>query len=219
MIVLLLNAGTGQVEQTLEDDRSGYVCSVVFSSDGNKLASASGKIVLLWNTSTGQVEQTLEGHSSGVRSVAFSSDGSQLVSASADKTLQLWNLSTGQVEHTLQGHSSWVSSVALSLNGSSFHPSYFVDMSERWVTQNGLRILYLPWDRRPGHIASKGSTLALGAETGWVTILTFSDDKGCDGSSNLIGSSLGPVLCSKPPKHAKIARFRQLIFRRFRKIS
>jgi hypothetical protein len=33
------------------------------------------------------------------------------------------------------------------------------------VTQNGLRILYLPFDFRPSHFTTKGSTLAIGTGT------------------------------------------------------
>ena len=131
----------------------------------------------VWNTATGQVEQTLEGHSSSVNSVAFSSDGSRLASGSDDRTVRVWNVATGQVEQTLKGHSSWVSSVAFWLDGSKSHSFYSVDTSRSmaWVTQNGSRILYLPLDYR-GEVATEGSTLAIGASTGRVTIITFCSD-------------------------------------------
>jgi WD40 repeat protein len=161
--------------QTLEG-HSSWVTGVAFSPDGSKLASVSGDwTIRLWNVGIGQVEQTLEGHSGWVRSVVFSPDGSKLASASVDRTVRLWNVGTGKVEQTLEGHSGWVCSVAFSLNSKS-HPIYTVDKSKRWVTQNGSRILRLPWDYRPSDVATQGSTLAIGTAAGRVMIITFRSD-------------------------------------------
>jgi hypothetical protein len=58
-------------------------------------------------------------------------------------------------------------------NDSKPHPFLLVDMSGHWVTQNGSRILHLPWDYRPRDIAVKDGTLAIGAESGRVTIISL----------------------------------------------
>ncbi len=77
---------------TLEG-HSSAVSSVVFSPDGQRLASASyDKTIKLWDVATGKAVQTLTGHSSGVSSVVFSPDGQRLASASSDKTIIIWNL-------------------------------------------------------------------------------------------------------------------------------
>ncbi|KAI9782132.1 MAG: hypothetical protein M1839_005479 [Geoglossum umbratile] len=102
---------------TLED-HSGWVGTVVFSPDGNKLVSGSDdRTIRVWNVVTGQAEQTLKGHSGWVTRVIFSPDGSKLVSASNDSTIRIWNVTSGHVEQILESHSGWVASVAFSPDG------------------------------------------------------------------------------------------------------
>src|SRR6266480_1903317 len=103
--------------QTLEG-HSRSVRSVVFSSDGQRLASASGDgTIKIWNAASGQCLQTLEGHSDSVRSVVFSSDGLRLASASGDGTIKIWDAASGQCLQTLEGHSDSVWSVVFSSDG------------------------------------------------------------------------------------------------------
>jgi WD40 repeat protein len=90
--------------------------------------------------------------------------------------VRLWNVGTGQVEQTLEGHSGGVRSVASLLNNTKSHLIYTVDNSNCWVTRDSSRILHLPWDYRPGDVATQGCTLAIGAATGRVMIITFRSD-------------------------------------------
>ncbi|KAL8364818.1 hypothetical protein RB595_003883 [Gaeumannomyces hyphopodioides] len=106
--------------QTLEGHRN-PVSSVAFSTDGQRLASASDdKTVKLWNAATGACLQTFEGHSDWVRSIAFSPDGQRLASASDDRTVKFWNAATGACLQTFEGHSDWVRSIAFSPDGQRF---------------------------------------------------------------------------------------------------
>jgi WD40 repeat protein len=80
------------------------------------------------------------------------------------------------VEQTLEGHSSTVSSVAFSPDGSKSYSIYSVNGQCDWIIRNGSRILYLPHDYQPSTVATEGSTVAIGAANGRVTIIAFRPD-------------------------------------------
>ncbi|MEH2202544.1 MAG: AAA-like domain-containing protein [Nostoc sp.] len=105
-------------EQNPLKNHSDSVNSVVFSSDGKTLASASDdKTIKLWNLDTHKEITTLRGHSYSVNSIVFSPDGKTLASASGDKTIKLWNLDTHKEITTLRGHSYSVNSIVFSPDG------------------------------------------------------------------------------------------------------
>ncbi|KAL3472354.1 WD40-repeat-containing domain protein [Aspergillus californicus] len=76
--------------QTLEHHSRG-INRVVFSPNGNMIASASDDWTInVWST-TGALEGTLEDHQDSVVDIAFSPDGKTLASASLDGTIILWD--------------------------------------------------------------------------------------------------------------------------------
>lgn len=88
---------------TLEG-HSGPVCSVAWSPDGTRLASASfDTTVKVWDPATGQCISTLQGHNEPVTSVAWSHEGTRLASAADDKTVKIWDPVTAQCVSTLEG--------------------------------------------------------------------------------------------------------------------
>ncbi|KAL2889580.1 Vegetative incompatibility protein HET-E-1 [Ceratocystis lukuohia] len=94
------------------------VTSVVFSHDGQQLASGSGdKTVKIWDPESGACMQTFEGHDGWVRSVAFSHDGQRLASSSDDKTVKIWDVASGACLRTLEGHEDRVKSAVFSKDG------------------------------------------------------------------------------------------------------
>lgn len=95
----------------------GGVNSVIFSPDGQQLASAGqDKTIKLWNingTSQKTLQKTLEGHSDKVTIARFSKDGKLIASASRDKTIKIWNRN-GTLLKTLVGHTDEVTSIDFS---------------------------------------------------------------------------------------------------------
>jgi WD40 repeat protein len=68
------------------------VNSVVFSPDGEMIASGSrDKTIGLWNLD-GTLVSNLETHTDAINSIAFSPNGDSLASASDDKTIILWGV-------------------------------------------------------------------------------------------------------------------------------
>ena len=79
----------GKVVQTVQK-HTYWVNSIIFSPDGQTLASASvDDTVKLWRLD-GTLLQTFEGHSSTVTSISFSPDGETIASASKDGKVILW---------------------------------------------------------------------------------------------------------------------------------
>jgi WD40 repeat protein/energy-coupling factor transporter ATP-binding protein EcfA2 len=86
---------------------------IVFSPDGQIIASANyAGVIRIWNQK-GQLLHTLTGHTSQVKSLVFSPDSQILASGSEDGTVKLWN-QKGQLIHTLTGHKDFVNQVAFS---------------------------------------------------------------------------------------------------------
>jgi len=96
---------------------SNVVRHVMFSPDGELLASASfDNTVKIWQKKDGKVLRTLE-HPTGVTALAFSPDGNHIATGSFDSIVRLWNVADGKLVHTFAHHSNDVFSVAFSPDG------------------------------------------------------------------------------------------------------
>ncbi|KAF2456580.1 hypothetical protein BDY21DRAFT_287791, partial [Lineolata rhizophorae] len=100
------------------EGHAGVVSAVVFSPDGQLVASASyDATVRVWEVATGSCRSVLEGHTGWVKAVAFSPDGQLVASASCDTTVRVWEVATGSCRSVLEGHTGWVKAVVFSPDG------------------------------------------------------------------------------------------------------
>jgi WD40 repeat protein len=90
---------------------------LAWTSDGQKLISASLCQIGIFNTATWNQIATLEGHQDWVFAITLSHNNRLLASTSFDHTARVWNLDTNlPVEPPLQ-HKDRVNSAAFSANG------------------------------------------------------------------------------------------------------
>ncbi len=106
--IRLWDVQTGELLKTLkkrtafEDFEGRDVNSVVFSPDGNMIASGSGNgTIRLWNAHTGEFIKYLEGHTKSINSVVFSPNGNTLISTGEDGVC-LWDVNTGEYIEEVQ---------------------------------------------------------------------------------------------------------------------
>ncbi|CAG8632974.1 6591_t:CDS:10 [Acaulospora morrowiae] len=90
-------------------DHTGFVQSVKFSPDGEKLVTAgSDKKIFLYEGKTGSKLTDLSeaagenAHSGGVYAVSWSPDSKQLLTSSGDKTAKIWDIETQKVVQTFE---------------------------------------------------------------------------------------------------------------------
>ncbi len=150
------------------------VSSVVFSPDGQRLASGSSdKTIRLWDAATGTELRTLTGHADSVSSVVFSPDGQRLASGSSDKTIRLWDAATGTELRTLTGHTDEVIGVVFSPDGQRLASGSSDKTIRLWDAATGteLRTLTGHTDEVIGVVFSPdGNTLASGGFDGTVRL-------------------------------------------------
>ena len=119
-ILCLWDANTGKLLRTLTGHTTN-VRSVMFSPDGNTLASGDGDgTIHLWDANTWKLLRTLTGHTTVVVSMAFSPDGDTLTSGGfRDPDIRVWDANTAEHLRTLTEHTlGSVNSVVFSPDGS-----------------------------------------------------------------------------------------------------
>ncbi|KAH7418721.1 NACHT and WD40 domain protein [Cadophora sp. MPI-SDFR-AT-0126] len=170
--VRLWDAATGALQQTLKG-HSSFVTTIAFSPNGRVIVSGSrfsDNTVRLWDVASGVLQQTLKVYLIRISAVAFSPDGRVVVSGSRlfEDTVRLWDAATGALQQTLEGHSDMVKSIALS--NSDFNG---VLVSNEWIAEGGMNILWLSPDYRASSTATWNNSIVLGHSSGNVSFLKF----------------------------------------------
>lgn len=94
------------------------IWTVIFSPNGDYLATASEDYrAKLWDLK-GKQKATLEGHDAAVQDITFHPQRNLIATASEDKNVKLWNLN-GQLLKNITGHSDQVTSVRFSPDGNT----------------------------------------------------------------------------------------------------
>lgn len=172
--VRLWDVQTGKLLRTLDSGAE----SVVFSHDGQILASA-GAEVKLWNVQTGELLRTLTfGWGYYASSIAFSPDGKTLLTGISESgscipsfggAMKLWNAQTGKLLRTFS--EGWTPSVAFSPDGkmiasdSLHHEGPWHEM-RLWDAQTGNLLRTLDSAIYDSLVFSPDSKLLAGVEFG-----------------------------------------------------
>lgn len=136
----LFDTTTWQLIATLGGHED-VVFGVSFTSDGNRLASASfDKIVRVWDLTTHKPTLTIPDHSDFVYGVAFSPDGKLLASCSKDRSVKVFDATTGKSQATFSGMNEDVIAVAFSLDGKNVVSSGIEPGIVWWNAQTSQRL-------------------------------------------------------------------------------
>jgi WD40 repeat protein len=178
------------------EGHSAYVRAVVFSSDGQLIASASNdRTVRVWETATGACRSVLQGHSDLVSAVVFSPDGQLVASASEDSTVRVWETATGQCRCLLEYQPSPILRIAFLPDGRTlrtdkgdiFLPvdlvavppilqieeSSYNTVEGEWILRQTRRFLWLPPEYRNCTTAVCTYMACLGCNSGRVALLSL----------------------------------------------
>ena len=143
---------------------------LVFSPCGQTLASltrqdypVSYSIIFLWNVATGSLLETIK-YSGHIFSMVFLASEAELPPFNGDL---IWDAKCGVRLKLVKNVLGWLTRD----NHYDTNQPYGLDLSNRWVTVNHKKVIWLPKARQASILASYGTKVAIGSVSGVVTIL------------------------------------------------
>ncbi len=183
------------VEHEIPRGHTGDITCVVFSPDGNRIATASwDKTVKIWDLETGADVLTLRGHGGVISSVAFSPHGDTIATASWDKTLRLWDAVDGRCTATLQGHTGVVTAVQFSPSGNILVSGGWDKTVRFWNAKDGQPLSVLQGHQRMVTSVAVNREGTLVASGSWDKTVRVWSREGGPNLASLKGHS-GDVTC------------------------
>jgi WD40 repeat protein len=127
-----------QTQRTVMEKQSYGLPFLVFSPDGNFIASPVNSAIHIWDVNTGKEKRRFKGYRSAITTVTFSPDSRTLVSASYDNTLRFWDVDTGKEKKTVAGYGGFFPKVSVSADAQKLIGSTLGSSTIRlWNTNTG----------------------------------------------------------------------------------
>jgi hypothetical protein len=175
------------LERTIKG-HSGWVTTVAFSVDGQRLASGSwDQSVKIWDVQSGQQLSTVASKMKEVQALAFSRDGQWLAAENSSDAVTLWDGSTGHEIRTLVSNkplgilgSNWVYSIAFSPDGRWLASALDDKTLRLWDVQTGRALRDFPALRKSvtyAAFSSDGRWLASGLDDRTIRITETSSGR------------------------------------------
>ncbi|KAH7113127.1 WD40-repeat-containing domain protein, partial [Dactylonectria estremocensis] len=153
------DASSGACLQTIKG-HDGWVTSVVFSADGQRLASSSyDKTIKIWDASSGACLQTLD-----VGRVITHLLFDQMTNSRLSTDIGVLNLDLSSANAAQLTEASLLD---------CSHYGYGVSTDGMWIVKDGKRLIWLPPEYRVSESAVAGSTVAIGCRSGRVLVMQF----------------------------------------------
>jgi len=141
--IMLWDVVSGQMRMTLPSQFANPVSDIVFSRDGNTLASVSDNSIRLWDVTSGDARLILP-KSGVVTDLAFSPDGKSLAAVGQDARITLWNSQSGSITQVIASHQGGVNAIAFSPDSTILAIGGQDAQINLWNKATGLKQVNLP---------------------------------------------------------------------------
>lgn len=132
-------------ELLLLSGQDGAVNQIVWSPDGNKLASAGkDSTIRFWDPLTGELVQTLEANAGIVWSLVWSADSQHLATGTGDAFVRLWEVNSGRTIARMRGHTKFVTGVTWSPSDNRLVSAGADGLTYVWNVAPSTAVLSLP---------------------------------------------------------------------------